>query len=809
MAASGSKAGVTRPGAGAAGAESMDSQVLKCMVADLGRKVQAAQTRVIATIEAKHAELVKKNDLMVTVRSSVVALQTDLQHVATLLGRPQSDAAACAESPVSQMHAAVAEHAALKAEVEALDGAVFVLNTLLGVQGEFAKFDALVAAGRYNEAAKLVNQIAQTLQRVSAPEASLEPAMVRGTKAQYYQRRAGLAGRLDEALGQLVSFGDRCATFKESIRLEEGAASEPTTLEHVWVALHTLGLRRSKAELLAQKATRELLRPLLDAGKKLPPDRALQAYRAPTSHEGSSVVTRWSWEQAGDASVAPISARGAPGASRPPVRAVLPAIESLLEFALPAWAGGLQEVYRFLGSRFWPTITRSLIVNFDTCGGDGGAALEAFEASMARSGFVARKEATFRTHVCEHQQQLRHQRRLSALGEARQWMLDDDDSPAQAASDADVPRSLSQQLQQENISHDAVLPRAISGELRNALQSLVKCEESVLRLPQVRITSAADKLAHSMRAVMKEAVDFAVRKQEEAAHDLGLLVRELATLFAVLRPYTQKSQVIISPKSCAVLWADCMYMAHVLMLMPFTYGPQLPDPLQPIAFFGDLAPSIRSLGERHFLQMMMHQQEELTSALEPCSFAAGIGQERAFVAAEAALGAALSRVKVAARAMAAPLPAPFHREAVGLLLGVVCQNLLGKVWQLRVVLPEDGPSISQLLGYVVAMSRPVPAAAGLDDDGGVTGAGAPGRGAAATPTAAGGRGFDFDAEVPGWFKLTVVADLFGSDFARFLQHRAAVVKALDSREAMHVMKLSWRDESLTPEEAWDVLCGSS
>merc|ERR1712039_881880 len=65
-----------------------------------------------------------------------------------------------------------------------------------------------------------------------------------------------------------------------------------------------------------------------------------------------------------------------------------------------------------------------------------------------------------------------------------------------------------------------------------------------------------------------------------------------------------------------------------------------------------------------------------------------------------------------------------------------------------------------------------------------------------------GQTVDITNEVPGWAALRVVADLLGSGFTRFLEHRAAVIKALRKEEAVKLMQLSWRDEGMSPEDAW-------
>merc|ERR1712118_112631 len=98
---------------------------------------------------------------------------------------------------------------------------------------------------------------------------------------------------------------------------------------------------------------------------------------------------------------------------------------------------------------------------------------------------------------------------------------------------------------------------------------------------------------------------------------------------------------------------------------------------QGLTVFVDLVPAVRHLGQNVFLGMLRQQREQLTAALKPCDFAAGIAKDRMFISAEAALGAAMQQVKSTAQGLSAALPVPLLREATGVLLGIVCRHLLG------------------------------------------------------------------------------------------------------------------------------------
>lgn len=139
---------------------------------------------------------------------------------------------------------------------------------------------------------------------------------------------------------------------------------------------------------------------------------------------------------------------------------------------------------------------------------------------------------------------------------------------------------------------------------------------------------------------------------------------------------------------------------------------------------------------------------------------------------------------MAVQGLAAALPSQLLKEIAGLLLGVICRNLLSKLFALQSIAPADVDCVAVLLKSALAMGQQVFAACDQVDN----------RKVSMDPLA--------EDDVPGWAAMTVAADLLGSDFSRFHEQRKALVQALSKEEAMKLMQLSWRDETLSPEEAW-------
>eukprot|EP00931_Biecheleriopsis_adriatica_P042463 TRINITY_DN24200_c0_g1_i1.p1 TRINITY_DN24200_c0_g1~~TRINITY_DN24200_c0_g1_i1.p1 ORF type:complete len:875 (-),score=231.35 TRINITY_DN24200_c0_g1_i1:18-2642(-) len=842
--------------------QELDLPFLRRSLAQLGREVEEAQARVLATVEARHAEFLAASGQVSDLRSAITGLRSDLRQATLLLQdkdpascRPSDEADSAAVALVHRrVEASAAEHVELKGDLAALDTSVEVLAVVLEVQHRFEELDVLIGAGRFGEAAELTLDIAKALEKISAPAGAAEPGILRTAKAQYYQRRAILSSRLEDALSQLIVLGDGRALARQSALLGgddsgRGATSPvaTVTLPQVWGALRILGLLGRRLEQFTDEAQRCLLRPLLDAARCLVPGRRLVA----SIDAGTSA---WSWSEVQDG--AQNVQKEAQSSTKPPVSNVLEALESLFLYAQASWAGGMDEVYAMLGFRLYPWAARCLLRHFDTCGLDGGEALEGFELKLMSKGFITAAEKTLSRHVHEHRNALSEQHRAAALAEARAWLLEVSTAEASLVrvSDATLPGSITQLLEASGAKGGSLqLPQAIDSKLRDALES----DDALLRLPEMHVSGTAEKFVRRLWTLMDDLAAAVEESHVEAARDLNKLVRELCTLFSILRPFSQKSQLKTDAQCCAIFLADCLYLVHILILLPYSYHPRLPGEHRQLAFFMDLVPQLRRLGESHFLSMLRHQKEQLLLVLRPCNLSSGAAKDGSFVAAEAALGSASQQLKAACRGLAVALPAQLLRETVMLLLGAFCEELLGKL--LGAVEPSAmaaaaPPAPAEALAALTGEKAPaIDLAAGVGRFLGSALAGMQGAASAVGNEVTGESGEQATScvlsaedlaciaalltsaqamvrqillaadlliqsgpraraeqlldEVPGWSALAVAADLLGSDFSRFLERRKQLLEALRKEQAIRLIQLSWHDEALSPEEAWGVLSG--
>lgn len=763
-------------------------------LAQIAREVEEVQTRTIATLDPKHAEYVSSSNVISSLAQQVKGLRG---HLGSL-----------SQTTISME--------GFQSEIDQLMAAVATMTTMLEVQQRFGEFDQMLCSAQYCDAAQIAIDIATSMEGITPSTLSLEPAIVKAMKMGYYQRRAILTAHLEDSLCQLCEFGDCSATARQAVLGGAGReeaksckALTPTTLQQVWEALQSLGIRERRLEQLSERACHNLVLPLLEAAKHLPKGRQIRPrIYAPTP--GTSV---WTWEDAPDAApetenrppnvpMLPVKEKTFKSTWRPPVDVVVSALESLLVWAFPNWAGSVSEVYTLLGKQLWPAVTQNLLQHFETCDKDAGEVLERFELAMFSKGFIDDKEKTLSRHAHCHRHALGPQRRASLLSEARSWLMKSDLSLVEV-SDEDEPACITQMLlhtgrapqQRNHISSGiTVTPQTKSNSVQQKLGHMSTEDEGLVRLPKMHVSASVHRLVQRIRSFMEQAVAEAEQGRHEVAADLSKLAQELCTLFAVLRPFSHRAQLQEDPQICAIFLADCFYMVHVLLLMPHIYLSRLARDQHNLVMFVDLVSQLRRLGENYFKSMIQKQKAKLTAMLEPCAFAGGLIKRGGFLAAGQALSSAMQELNAIAQGLSVALPAQQLRRAVGLVLGIFCQDLLSKIFRLTHAALEEISCMSMLLKSAVSSGRKAYSSAVSAD-------------AASTHHS---HLEDYMAdEVPGWHALLLVTELLGSSLPRFFEKRAALLEVLQKDQVLTLLRLSLPGDGVSPQEAWAALCGSS
>ncbi|CAE7796552.1 acbC [Symbiodinium microadriaticum] len=573
----------------------------------------------------------------------------------------------------------------------------------------------------------------------------------------------------------------------------DGSKASAERLQEVWSLYQVLGLRARRLDWLSSEI-RKLLGPLLAAGARLGPGRRLRWKESP------ALGVSGGWEEVLDAPPKAPSKKA-------PATAVL---EPLLELFLKAerWAGELPEVYAALGSRLYAHAARQLLCQFEV--DDGGGAIEEFETRLQSRGFIRASESPLQRHIRQVSFAKDEARRASILVQAKTWLQ---------AESADL------------VSVDAF------HEVTELQSEVPRPELQSLRLPSMKVSSVLLRLVRCILSSVKAAWD-----GEQEAKETLELVRRLCMLFALVRPHVH--QLKVDAKLCSVFLADVLCLVNILIWLPYRWP--TPHPAELVTL--DLVPQLRQLGELHFTSMLRYQKDQLFSALLPCNLGRGAAEDAAYVATEAALGAAAQQLKVFCSGVCGVLPAQVLRESVLLLLGFFCKELVRRHLEAANEPLSKPPKVDlaagvgRVVGVGGRLLETFAGAAGVGGGCGGTGSddfrevlaglkdprvsdpspqmetwvldGEDVSSVIALLTSAqamvrqslqAAKLAAVEDEVPGYSELQLVADLLGSDFSRFLQGRKKILKTMQRDEVIRLMKLSWQDEALTAEEAWRVL----
>ncbi|CAE7693266.1 acbC [Symbiodinium sp. CCMP2592] len=764
----------------------LDIASLTRALEQLNGEVHGSRVGVLDAIRSRGAEFSAASGQVSELQRRVTELKEDLGIAST--ATPAALAAPVLALQAADVQQASERHSQLKAQLSELDEGVGILAILLEVRRMLARVEDHLSGHRFTQAAEHLQNAAASLAEISAPTGMDEPDMIRSAKAEYSRLRASLVADLDAGFHELVFSGTDASA---------GCAASVERLQELWSLYQVLGLRGRRLDRLSCEVRRTLLAPLLAAAARLGPGRCLRRLKqspGPGRPGFARGVLGFAWEEA--------PTKAASASARHSGETVLPPLLELFEEAWH-WAGELPEVYAALGSRLYAHAARQLLSHFEVYDLDEGRAIEEFETRLQSRGFIRASESPLQRHVRQLSFAKDEARRASILVQAKAWLQ---------AESADL------------VSVDDAAFHDVTELLQSEVPSPPKPPElqKSLRLPSMKVSSVLLRLVRCILSSVKAAWD----GQQEAKETLEL-VRRLCMLFALVRPHVH--QLKVDAKLCSVFLADVLCLVNILIWLPYRWPTPHPADLVTL----DLVPQLRQLGELHFTGMLRYQKDQLFSALLPCNLGRGAAEDAAYVATEAALGAAAQQLKVFCSGVYGVLPAQILRESVLLLLGFFCKELVRRHLEAadeplsKPTKVDLAAGVGRVVGVGGRLLETFAGAAGVGGSGSddfrevlaglkdprvpdaspqmevwvldgedvssvialLTSAQAMVRQSLQAANLAA-----VEDEVPGYSELQLVADLLGSDFSRFLQGRKKILKTMQRDEVIRLMKLSWQDE---------------
>ncbi|KAF8819901.1 hypothetical protein IE077_003824, partial [Cardiosporidium cionae] len=211
------------------------------------------------------------------------------------------------------------------------------------------------------------------------------------------------------------------------------------------------------------------------------------------------------------------------------------------------------------------------------------------------------------------------------------------------------------------------------------LTAVLEESDSFMRLPRCSVSRHTHKLVQTLLGLLDEAVDASNKNQLHSSQQLFLLVRELASLFIMIRPSSSKVQLLADPQMCAIFFSDCTYLAYHLMTTPFTHGSKLRKSLSQYCFFLDLIIALRKLQETFFMHMMGIQRQRILSSFHAIGDLRNLSSDDEYFRSEAAMSGAMSLLGSILSCWRSILPFHVCAESFALLVNIFLKSLVNKV----------------------------------------------------------------------------------------------------------------------------------
>ncbi|KAJ1969598.1 hypothetical protein IWQ62_000526 [Dispira parvispora] len=189
-------------------------------------------------------------------------------------------------------------------------------------------------------------------------------------------------------------------------------------------------------------------------------------------------------------------------------------------------------------------------------------------------------------------------------------------------------------------------------------------------------------------------------RSDDATHDY-LVARDLIQLFLALAPI--RSQQGFGGEQSFVhvmlLHNDCDYLARHLVVLGKPQKEHWPYPLNQLATFVDLIPSLRNLGQTEFLNALRRRRNMVREALlqHSADNLTQADQDTFYKDKENDIRDALGHLTTWAKASVKFLPTPLHLQSMGLLVGDLVDTFCDWGMSLSVITPFG---IRQLLYFI-------------------------------------------------------------------------------------------------------------
>ena len=321
-----------------------------------------------------------------------------------------------------------------------------------------------------------------------------------------------------------------------------------------------------------------------------------------------------------------------------------------------------------------------------------------FEEELVSFGMITSEQKVINCLIYKVASIIREKRRTTILGEMRTllkselsltsnvWIKIEERRLSNQFSEFDSDFKSSIHLSSQPISHLEI----------NYL------DENLFIFPPCQVSTFVIEFIKRCQVLMLEAT----HNSSQHAFELLKTIRLVLQLFISLTPFYHNTHISSVPRSTAIYYNNCMFVAHHLVTLGFEFRQDMPSPLNSeLCTFIDLIPIIRNLGEVIWLEMVNMQKSitiEFVSVLQYTI--SGMDGKKGDLL-QKSLVALISHLAYLSKTWKDVLPLHIVRGTIGVLVDSVLSVCINSVFQLSDIASRDASRAASIFSFLGNQSK--------------------------------------------------------------------------------------------------------
>ena len=222
-------------------------------------------------------------------------------------------------------------------------------------------------------------------------------------------------------------------------------------------------------------------------------------------------------------------------------------------------------------------------------------------------------------------------------------------------------------------------------------------DENLFIFPSCQVSTFAVDFIKRCQELMLEAT----RNNSQLAFEIIKTIRYMLQMFISLTPFYHNAHISSVPRSTAIHYNNCMFVAHHLISLGFEFRQDMPSPFDSgICTFIDFIPVIRNLGEETWLEMLNIQKTEtlkFVSILQ--STISGMDGNKGELL-QKSLVSLISHLTQLSKTWKDVLPLHVLRGTIGILIDSVLSVCINSVFHLSDISSRDASRAASIFSFL-------------------------------------------------------------------------------------------------------------